>query len=214
MIAAGKSFTDLEAELTEVAMREVIQDEEQLIITGNATVTPTQFDGLRAIVTTNVVNDANNALGFRTALLDSGIETLVANYATFATAIYVGFGMKRAINQSLAGDVRVELTQGNQVSTGIEVGFYQSMIGKLPFIATFAIAGDTVSFAGNTVEDMYIVTETAQGDSVMYMEDLYNLGKGYLDRTGASVKFMVTEATVFVCKAEEFQVRIRNVRVK
>jgi hypothetical protein len=33
MLAAGKSFIELEGELTEVALREVIQDEEQLIIT-------------------------------------------------------------------------------------------------------------------------------------------------------------------------------------
>ena len=33
-----------------------------------------------------------------------------------------------------------------------------------------------------------------------------------LDRTGAAIKFMVTEATVFVCRADEFQVAITNVR--
>jgi len=36
------------------------------------------------------------------------------------------------------------------------------MVGKLPIIPTFAIAGDSTTYSGNTVEDMYIVTEKAQ----------------------------------------------------
>jgi len=45
------------------------------------------------------------------------------------------------------------------------------------------------------------------------MEDLYPLGKGMLDRTGAAINFMVTECTVLVCRAEEFHFKIRNIRV-
>jgi hypothetical protein len=216
MIAAGKTFIDVEAELTEVALREVIQDEEQLIITGDINVSALQFDGIKKGITTNVIDDNNNALGFRTDLLEQGIETLLEEYAIRPTAIYIGYGMKRKVNQSLAGDVRVELTQGNEVSTGVDVGFYQSMIGKIPFICTFAIAGDATTYVAtsNVVEDIYIVTEKAQGQDVIYMEDLYGLGKSMLDRTGAAIKFMVTEATVLVNRAEEFHVKIRNVRVK
>lgn len=214
MIAAGKTFIDVESELTEVAIREVIQDEEQLIITGDTAVSALQFDGLKKQITTNVIDDNNNALGFRTDLLEQGIETLMETYAIRPTAIYVGYGMKRVINQSLAGDVRVELTQGNEVSTGVDVGYYQSMIGKLPFVTTFAIAGDSASFSGNTVENMFIVTEKAKGQDVLYMEDLYNMGKSMLDRTWAAIKFMVTECTVLVNRAEEFHVEIQNVRVK
>lgn len=201
MLAAGKSFLDQEAEQTEVAIREVIQDEEQLLITGNS-VAPTQFDGLRTLVTTNVFNDLNNALGFRTDLLDMAIATLVNTYGVRPTAIYCSYGMKRAINQSLAGDVRVNINQGatEGLSTGVDVGFYQSMIGKLPIVPTFAIADDAATFVGNTVSDVYIVTEKARGQEVLYLEDLYPLHKTMLDRTGAAIKFMVTEATVLVCK--------------
>lgn len=214
MLAAGKSFIDVEAELTEVALREVIQDEEQLIITGDTGVSALQFDGLRTSVTTNVTDDNNNALGFRTDLLEGAIETIIQNYGVRATGIYCGYGMKRAINQSLAGDVRINLDQTNEVATGVEVGMYQSMIGKLPFVATFAIAPDVVSYAGtgDTVEDMYVVTENAYGQDVIYLEDLYGLGKSMLDRTGAAIKFMVTECTVLVNRAEEFHVRLSNVR--
>lgn len=201
MLAAGKSFLDQEAEQTEVAIREVIQDEEQLLITGNS-VAPTQFDGLRTLVTTNVFNDLNNALGFRTDLLDMAIATLVNTYGVRPTAIYCSYGMKRAINQSLAGDVRVNINQGatEGLSTGVDVGFYQSMIGKLPIVPTFAIADDAATFVGNTVSDVYIVTEKARGQEVLYLEDLYPLHKTMLDRTGAAIKFTVTEATVLVCK--------------
>ena len=214
MLAAGKSFIDVEAELTEVALREVIQDEEQLIITGDTGVSALQFDGLLATVLTNVIDDNNNALGFRTDILEQAIEIVLTDYGVRATAIYVGYGMKRAINQSLAGDVRINLDQTNEVSTGVEVGFYQSMIGKLPFVATFAIAPDTVTYVGtgDTVEDVYVVTEQAYGQDVLYMEDLYGLGKSMLDRTGAAIKFMVTECTVMVNRAEEFHVRLANIR--
>lgn len=214
MLAAGEDFMELESEYTDIAIREVIQDEEQLIITGDDGVSALQFDGLRALITTNVIDDNNNALGFRTDLLEQAIVTLLNDTGVRPTAIYVGYGMKRAINQSLAGDVRVNLDQTNQVATGVEVGMYQSMIGKLPFVATFAIAPDAVSYVGtgDIVEDIYVVTERTRGQNVLYMQDLYGMGKSMLDRVGAAIKFMVTQCTVLVCRAEEFQVRIANVR--
>jgi len=89
-------------------------------------------------------------------------------YGVRPTAIIVSYGMKAAINQSLAGDVRVNLDQTNQVATGVEVGFYQSMAGRLPIIPTFAIADDTTTYAGNTVSDIYIITEKAQGQDCLY----------------------------------------------
>lgn len=212
-LAAGASFTDMESELTEVAIRETIQDEEQLLITGDTGVSALEFDGLRAQITTNVTDDNNNALGFRTVLLDNAIKNIIETYGVRPTSIYCGYGMKVAINQSLAGDLRVNLDATNEVATGIEVGMYQSMIGKLPFVATFAIAGDSVTYPGNTVEDIYVITENAQGQAVLYLEDLYGLGKSMLDRTGAAIKFMVTQATVFVNRSEEMHERISNVRV-
>ena len=214
MLAAGKSFIELESELTEVALRETIQDEEQLIITGDTTVSALQFNGLSAGITGLNIQDQNNdALGYSNNLLDKAIEYLLNTYAVRATAVYVGFGMKRVINQSLAGDVRVNLDQTNVVSTGVDVGFYQSMIGKIPFVASFAIAQNTVSYPGFTVEDIFVVTEKHSGQDVIYMEDLYGMGKSMLDRTGAAIKFMVTEATVFINRAEEFNIRIANVRL-
>jgi len=215
MISAGKSFTDIEAELTEVAMREVIQDEEQLIVTGDSGASVLEFDGLDTYITTNRTDDANNALGFRTEILETEIAKIQSTYGVRVTAIYCSYGMKKAINQYLAGDVRVNLDASNEVGIGVDVTFYQSMIGKLPFIATTAIADDTTSYPGNTVSNIYLVTEKTQGQDVLYMEDMqdYSLGKKYLDRTGAAIKFMVTEATTLVCRAEEFQAVIENVRV-
>lgn len=215
MLAAGKSFLSQEAEQTETAMRETIQDEEQLIITGDANNNPLQFDGLSTLITTNVTNDNNNALGFRTDLIEAEIANIIRTYGVRPTALYCSYGMKRAINQSLAGDVRVNINQGptDGISTGLDITFYQSMIGKLPIIPTFAIADDSITFPGNTVSDIYIVTEKWQGQDLLYMEDLYPLGKVMLDRTGAAVKFMVTEATVLVCRMEEANARIRNIRI-
>lgn len=214
MLYAGKSFTDQEAEQTLNAMRETIQDEENSIINGDATGSPLTFDGLISLVTTNVSDDTNNALGFRPDLIDEAAETIWSTYGAMPTAIYCGYGMKRAINQSLIGDVRVNLNEGNSVSQGVDVGFIQTMVGKLPVVPTIAITGDTATYAGNTVEDMYVVTENVNGEDVLYMEDLYPMGKQMLAVTGAATPFMVTEGTVFVCRAEEMQYRIKHVRVK
>ncbi len=213
MIAAGRSFTDQEAEQTEVAMREVIQDEEYFIVNGDSGFSSLQFDGLKTLVTTNVTDDNNNALGFRTDLLDAAVSLLVDTYGAIPTAVYCNYSMKRAINQSLAGDVRINLDQSNEVSTGVEVGFYQSMVGKLPIVPTFAIANDNSTFAGNVVSDIYVVVEKFRGQSNLYMSDLYPLGKTMLARTGAAIQFMVNESTVLVVRAEEMVVRITNVRV-
>ena len=213
MEAAGESFFNAESSLTEVAMREVILDEEQLIILGDEGTNPLEFDGIDTQIVSKVINDANNALGFRTDLLDQAIELLVSEHNVTPTAIYIGYGMQRAINQSLAGNTKIELTQGNSVSTGIQIGSYQSMVGLIPFIATFAIAGDTTSYPGNTVETLYVVTEKTEGQNVLYMSDLYAMRKTPLARTGAAFKFMTGESTVLVNRAEEFHVKIENVRV-
>ena len=213
MLAAGRSFVEQEGEQTEVAIREVIQDEEQFIVTGDATGTPTEFDGLDNLITTNLTNDNNNALGFRTLILETEVATLLNTYGVRATQIVTSYGMKKAINESLAGDVRVNLDQSNQIGTGVDVTFFQSMIGKLPFIATFAIADDSATFPSFIVSDIYVLTQNTKGQDVLYMEDLYTMGKTMLDRTGAAINFMVTEATVLVCRAEEMQAIVQNVRI-
>lgn len=168
MLAAGKSFMDQEAEQTEVAIREVIQDEEQYIVAGNASINALEFNGLAAYITTNVTDDNNNALGFRTALLDTEIARIVKNYGVRPTAVVYSYGMKKAINQALAGDVRVNLDQTNEVGVGVDVSFYQSMIGKLPIIPTFAVADDSTTYSG-VVSDIYILTENARGNACLYL---------------------------------------------
>lgn len=213
MLAAGASFTDIESELTDVAMREVIQDEETLIVTGDSTSAPLQFDGLASTTTQfaiPTIDDAANALGFRTSLLNQAVGQIQTNYGVRPTAIYVSYLMKKAINESLSGDVRVNLNSGNEVATGVEIGFFQSAVGKLPIIASYAVP---VITGANVKSDIYVVTEKAQGGDVVYMEDLYGMGKSMLDRTGAAIKFMVTECTVFVNRAPEFHLRIKNVLI-
>ncbi len=216
MLAAGKSFVDQETEQTEVAMREVIQDEEYYIINGDSGFSINQFDGLKTWVVTNVTDDNNNALGFRTVILDDAVDLLQTQYGMVPTAIYCNYSMKKAINQSLAGDVRININQGatSGLSTGLDFGFYQSMMGELPIIPTFAIANDTATFPGFTVSDIYVVVEKASGQDNIYLEDLYPLSKTMLARTGAAIKFMVSESTVLVVRNEELVVRIANVRIQ
>jgi len=212
MIAAGASFGNVEAEQTEVAIREVLQDEEQYIVTGSSLVSALQFNGLNAYITTNITDDANDAQGFRTELVEVEVENLMNVYSVRPTAIYIGHALKTAINLSLSGEVRVNLDTTNKVGTGLDVGFVQTAAGPLPLVSTFAIA--QAPSGSNYVQDMYIITEKWKGADVIYMEDLYELNKVPLARTGAATKFMVVESTVLVNRAEEFHARVRNIRVK
>lgn len=168
MLAAGQSFLEQESEQTEVAMREVIQDEESLIITGNNGNDPLQFDGLSTLITTNVTDDNNNALGFRPDLIEAEIANILNTYGAKPTDIYVSYAMKRAINQYLLGDVRVNINQGvDNLTVGTDVVFYQSMVGKLPIIASPAVTDDTTTYPGFTVSNIYIVTEKRSGQDVL-----------------------------------------------
>lgn len=215
-IAAGANFTDIESELTEVAMREVIQDEEAFIISGDSTVNSLQFDGLsttKAGMVIPTIDDAANAAGFRTILLNQAVAQIQTTYGVRPTAIYVSYLMQKAINESLSGDVRVNLDSTNTVGTGVHVSFFQSAVGKLPIITSYAVPTTTSGSPATTKSDIYVVCEKAQGGDVIYMEDLYGMGKTMLDRTGAAIKFMVTEATVLVNRAPEFHVRIKNVLI-
>jgi hypothetical protein len=143
-------------------MHEVIMDEERYIITGNATTFPFQFDGIDTQIVTNVIDDNNSATGFTDDLVDRAIKILADKYSLRPTAIYCGWGMKRKINAATAGGIRVNIDQSNSVSSGVEVGSHTGMTGKVPYIPTFAIAGNTTAFPTFTVENMYIVTEKAQ----------------------------------------------------
>ncbi len=171
MLAAGRSFNDQEAEQTDVAMREVIQDEEYYIVNGDTGASALQFDGLKTLVTTNVTDDNNNALGFRPDLIDAAVALLGTTYGVKPNAIYCNYNMKRAINQSLVGDVRININQGptGGLTTGVDVSSYQSPAGLLPIIGTYAIEDDTVTFPGNTVSDIYVVTERHRGQNNIYL---------------------------------------------
>jgi len=212
-IAAGANFIDQEAEQTQNGMHEIVQDEEVYIINGNATSAPLQFNGLDTYIETNIDDDNNDALGFRTELLDNAVQTLIDNYGVIPTAIYCSFGMKKAINQFLNGNQRIDITNSNTPTMGIDIVNYQSVNGKLPIIATTAIANDSTTYTGNVVGDIYVVTEQSGGQSVLYMEDLYPMSKIPLGRVGAGISFMITEATVLVCRAEEMMVKVANVRI-
>lgn len=131
MIAAGASFVDIESELTFTAMQMVAMDEEALIISGDSTVTPTQFDGLGTTTsgyTVTTVDDASNVAGFRLSLLDTAVTNCLTNYGVRPTAIYTSYTMHKAISESLLGDVRVDLSRTNEVGVGVQASFYQSAV--------------------------------------------------------------------------------------
>lgn len=210
MIAAGRSFIDIEAQELEVAMLEVVKDEEQFIITWDTAVSALQFDWLKKEIVTNVIDDNNNALGYRPDLINQAIELLQNTYWVNPTAILDWYGMQRVINDSLTPN---RFIAGNEATSWITIQNFASTAWMLPLVTTPAIKWDTVSFPWNTVESIYVITERTP-TQVVYMEDLVGLRKEMTGKVNTSVKFFVAEYTVFVNRAEEFHVEIQNVRVK
>ena len=62
MIASGRSFADIEAEIAESSLRAVIQNEEWAIFKGSNAVNPLSFDGFDVQLVTNVSDNAGAAL--------------------------------------------------------------------------------------------------------------------------------------------------------
>ena len=209
-IKTWASFIDLAAQELEVAMLEVIKDEEQFIITWDTAVSALQFDGIKKTIVTNVIDDNNNALGYRADLINQAIELLQTNYGVNPTVILDWFGMQRVINDSLSPN---RFIAGNSATSWITIQNFASSAWLLDFVTTPAIKWDAVTFAWNTVESIYVITENVSSN-VVYMSDLMGLRQDDIGKVNSSYKFFVSEYTVLVNRAEEFHVEIQNVRVK
>ena len=214
MINAGKSFQNQEAAELEIAMLELLRDEETFIVTWDINVSALQYDWLKKTIVTNVIDDNNNALGYRPDLLNQAIEIQLSTYDARATAIYNGYGMQRAINDSFTGNVQVNIDSTNSVSSGITVWTFSSVAWVLPFVTSPAVKWDAVTYPWFTVESMYVVVENSDGTDVLYIEELQGMVKQYIGRVWTWIEFMVYHQNVLVNRAEEYHVEIQNVRVK
>jgi len=136
MIASGRSFTDIEAEIAEAKLRQIIQAEEWALFHGNATTSSLQFDGLDAQISTNVVAKAGAALAVSDIWQAIKLIRLQGGQPTH---VFCSYGVQNQINSLLLGDVRYIAQQGTVVTMGLHANNIQTPAGVLPLVGDFFI---------------------------------------------------------------------------
>jgi hypothetical protein len=226
MIASGRSFMDIEAEVAEAKMREVIQGEEWAYFHGDSTVTNTSgavsFDGLNKQITTNTVANASAALtatgasqtGNAIVQFDKLIN-LVRFQGGMPTHWFCSFGMQRAINAIVSPSARYIMADGSTVTAGIHAFNYQGPAGIQPVVGDFFINPATPypynsvgssGPSGATVSNIYLLQVNE-----LEMADLMPLGRTELAKLADSIRFYLSQYTVLAVKAEPWQGVITNV---
>jgi len=213
MVASGRSFTDILAEIAEARLREVIQAEEWAMFHGNSTTNALMFDGLDAQLTTNLLDKAGAAI----AITDIWkIIKNIRNQGGISTHIFCSFGVQNQINSLLLGDSRVVINQGTTVTAGVNVNNIQTPVGALPLVGDFFInpaspypynsAGTSSGTSGSSTSNMYVLQVPE-----IEMVDLMPIGRTELAKIADTVRFYINEYTVMAVKAEPWQGVIQNI---
>ena len=137
MIASGRSFTDIEAEVAEAKLRQVIQAEEWALFNGDSTVTGAyQFDGLAKQITSNIVAKAGAAIAVGDVWKAIKLIRLQGGQPTH---VFCSYGVQNQLNTLLLGDIRYIAQQGTVVTMGLHANNIQTPAGVLPLIGDFFI---------------------------------------------------------------------------
>lgn len=221
MIASGRSFADIEAEVAEAKLREVIQGEEWCIFNGDSTKTNSQgaagFDGLGVQLVTNVIDRAGGSLtavGNSVKELDRAVK-LSRLQGGQPTHFFGSFGMQNQLNQIVAPQARYIVQNGTTITAGVHAVNYQSPAGVLPFVGDFFI-NPSIPYPYNTAG-----SSGAEGSAMssiyllqipeLEMVDLMPIGRTELAKIADTIRFFISEYTVLAVKAEPFMVQIKNV---
>lgn len=137
MIASGRSFTDIEAEVAEAKLRQVIQAEEWALFNGDSSVSGAyQFDGLAKQIASNIVAKAGAAIDI------SDIWKLIKMIRLQGgqpTHVFCSYGVQNQLNTLLLGDLRYIAQQGTVVTMGLHANNIQTPAGVLPLVGDFFI---------------------------------------------------------------------------
>jgi len=221
MIASGRSFADIEAEVSESKLREVVQGEEWCLFQGNSAVVNSTgasgFDGLGIQIVTNVVDRAGQTLtasGVAIKELDRMVK-LVRLQGGQPTHFFCSFGMQSVINQTLGSQGRYFLQSGTTVTGGIHAVNYQSPAGVLPVVGDFfinpAIPYPSNSAGSSGPEGQAVSTIYLLQVPELEMADLMPVGRTELAKIADTVRFYISEYTVLAVKAEPWMAQCRNV---
>jgi hypothetical protein len=223
MIASGRSYVDIEAEIAEASLRRIIQAEEWADFKCDSSVLTLGYDGFDVQITTNVVNNLNAALtatGVTIPQLDKVIKLIRLQGGSHLDAIYCSFGIQNVINQIVGAAARyfIQLdSKENILAAGDHVTTYTSAIGAVPVIGDFfcnpalpypVTSSGSSGSQGGSVSTIYLLRHDEQG---IQMVDLVPLGRTELAKMADTVRFYINEYTVLALKAEPWVGMLTNV---
>lgn len=223
MIASGRSYIDIEAEIAEAALRRIIQAEEWADFKADSAVNALAYNGFDVQIVTNVVDNAAAALtasGTTIPAFDKVIKLIRLQGGNKVDGIYLSFGLQAVVNQIIAPQARyfIQLdSKENLLVAGDHVVSYQSPIGAVPVIGDFfanpalpypANSAGSSGTTGLVTSNVYFLRHDAQG---VEMVDLVPLGRTELAKIADTVRFYINEYIVLALKAEPWVGVLKNV---
>lgn len=222
MIASGRSYIDIEAEVAEAALRRIIQAEEWADFHADSSVATLAYDGFDKQITTNTSDNAGTALtanGVTIPSFDKIIKLIRLQGGSRIDGIYLSFGLQAVVNQIVSTAARYIITQdGSNLKAGDHVVSYQSPLGPIPVIGNFFCnpalpypynAAGSSGSSGNVFSNVYFLRHDEQGCE---MVDLVPLGRTELAKIADTVRFYVNEYLVLALKAEPWVGVLKNVQ--
>lgn len=224
MIASGRSYLDIEAEIAEAALRRIIQAEEWADFHGNSSVNTLSFDGLDVQIVTNVASLAGTALtasGVVIPSFDKIIKLIRLQGGNKIDGIYLSFGLQAQVNAIVSPAARyyIGLDQTeNRVGAGDHVVSYMSPLGAIPVIGDFFCnpalpypenSAGSSGATGSAVSTVYFLRHDDQGIQTV---ELVPLGRTELAKIADTVRFYLNEYIVLALKAEPWTGMLTNVQ--
>lgn len=227
MIASGRSYIDIEAEIAEAALRRIIQAEEWADFHGSNSVNSLSYSGFDVQQVTNLVNANGASLvanGVTIPLFDKIIKLIRLQGGNKIDGIYVSFGIQAQVNQIVSPAARyiIASEKDGQFQAGDHVVSYMSPLGSIPVIGDFFCnpalpypynttgvtppAGSSGA-TGSGLSTAYFLRHDQQG---VEMVDLVGLGRTELAKIADTVRFYLNEYTVLALKAEVWTGNIYN----
>jgi len=224
MIASGRSYMDIEAEIAEAALRLIIQAEEWADFNGSSVSNSLSYNGLIASIVTNVSDNAGAALsatGSTIPAFDKMIKRVRLQGGNKLDAIYLSFGLQAVVNQIVSPQTRYFInidSAAQNLTAGDHVVSYASPIGSVPVIGDFfcnaALPYPASNSAGSSgpqglpFSDVFFVRHDNQG---LEMADLVPVGRTELAKIADTVRFYINEYTVLAPKAEPWLAMLTGV---
>lgn len=222
MIASGRSYIDIEAEIAEAALRRIIQAEEWADFHGNSSTNALSYDGFDVQITTNITNNAGatlSATGVTIPAFDKIIKLIRLQGGNKLDGIYLGFGLQTLVNQIISPAARyvINTEQNAILGAGDHVISYMCPLGSIPVIGDFFCnpalpypynAIGSSGATGSGLSTVYFLRHDEQG---VQMIDLVPLGRTELAKIADTVRFYLNEYLVLALKAEPWCGIITNV---